>query len=246
MKKEAAQPVVFHLTWWWVRCVCQPVVSCCLACSHRFNGVEAKRDNFTGRMYNVTRNTNLNYDNCDWAASNCSVRGAAHRRSTQPQQQYGAANSIEVFPPTLPLPGHSACASTHIMQCGQAGCRSTTAVFGPALLVASKWGHILRVFMCPLVLDGYFVSCPVRAGSISRRPQVCPERNPRALQQLVELPGHVQQQHNQGHVFPQGGAARQALFCAPPKCYPGWRRQRHQCSAGPQAIPVQVCLQHCH
>jgi hypothetical protein len=32
------------------------------------------RDDYIGRMYNITRNTNLNYDNCDWANSTCAVR----------------------------------------------------------------------------------------------------------------------------------------------------------------------------
>lgn len=39
----------------------------------RFYKQAATRDNFIGRMYNITRNTNLNYNNCDWANSTCSV-----------------------------------------------------------------------------------------------------------------------------------------------------------------------------
>jgi len=39
----------------------------------RFDGQAATRDNFIGRMYNITRNSNLNYNNCDWANSTCSV-----------------------------------------------------------------------------------------------------------------------------------------------------------------------------
>jgi hypothetical protein len=30
-------------------------------------------DDFIGRMYNITRATNLNYNECDWAAYTCAV-----------------------------------------------------------------------------------------------------------------------------------------------------------------------------
>lgn len=39
----------------------------------RYYGAIATRDNFIGRMYNITRNTNLNYNNCDWANATCAV-----------------------------------------------------------------------------------------------------------------------------------------------------------------------------
>lgn len=46
----------------------------------RFHGEPSKLDDYVGRMYNVTRNTNLNYNNCDWAAAECKVSKAAGTR----------------------------------------------------------------------------------------------------------------------------------------------------------------------
>jgi hypothetical protein len=45
-------------------------------------GRPATRDDYIGRMYNITRNTNLNYDNCDWANYTCQV--SSHGASKGP------------------------------------------------------------------------------------------------------------------------------------------------------------------
>lgn len=39
----------------------------------RYYGRNATRDDYIGRMYNITRQSNLNVNNCDWLASDCSV-----------------------------------------------------------------------------------------------------------------------------------------------------------------------------
>ena len=55
-----------------IACACAP--HCCVVAPHRYQGRQATYDDFIGRMYNITRSTNLNYNDCDWAAYNCSVR----------------------------------------------------------------------------------------------------------------------------------------------------------------------------
>lgn len=41
-----------------------------LAC--RYGGAPANRSQFLGRLYNITRATSLNINNCDWLATDCS------------------------------------------------------------------------------------------------------------------------------------------------------------------------------
>lgn len=49
---------------------------CFLVASCRVDGRKATRDDFIGRMYNVTRSTCLNaVGDCDWANYNCAVGG---------------------------------------------------------------------------------------------------------------------------------------------------------------------------
>eukprot|EP00878_Enallax_costatus_P006826 GHUV01007154.1.p1 GENE.GHUV01007154.1~~GHUV01007154.1.p1 ORF type:complete len:909 (+),score=228.54 GHUV01007154.1:392-3118(+) len=62
--------------YWWAYTVVAP----------RYYNRPATRDDYIGRMYNITRLTSLNINNCDWLASNCSVSCSGTGNPCAPQQ----------------------------------------------------------------------------------------------------------------------------------------------------------------
>lgn len=71
---------------------------CVLCVSCRHNGKPASLSDYVGRLYNITRDTNLNYNNCDWAAHTCDVRRQAPAAAAAATAAAAAAARIARVP----------------------------------------------------------------------------------------------------------------------------------------------------